>query len=77
MNVEWVELAACRGMDPTIFYPLRGQALDPARAVCARCPVVAECLAESDRTEDRTRGHVFGFRGGMSAGRRIERRRAS
>ena len=77
MDPEWIERAACRDMDPAIFYPVRGQDLGPARAACARCTVVAECLAEADATEDRTSDHVFGFRGGMAPGRRLERRRAT
>ena len=37
---------ACRGVDTNIFFPSRyddnGQA---AKAICARCPVIDECLA--------------------------------
>ena len=40
----WKEKAACRGMDPEIFFVERGGDVRPARAVCAGCPVRAECL---------------------------------
>lgn len=42
----WMAEARCRAVpDPEIFYPERGQSLEPARAVCAGCGVQAECLA--------------------------------
>jgi hypothetical protein len=43
--------AACRGVDPELFFPVaeRGREHDEqvaaAKAVCASCPVRAECLA--------------------------------
>jgi WhiB family redox-sensing transcriptional regulator len=42
----WWQAAACRGMDPELFFPPEG---DPGRAarakrVCATCPVRLECL---------------------------------
>lgn len=54
----WRAWAACAGSDPEMFYPL-----DPedaaqaaaARAVCARCPVRAACLAEAMAVEDPAR----------------------
>jgi WhiB family transcriptional regulator, redox-sensing transcriptional regulator len=46
---SWFDLAACREVDPEIFFPIgtTGAALiqvEQARAVCTRCPVAAECL---------------------------------
>lgn len=46
---DWTERAACRGLDPELFYPIgtAGPALEQvatAKAVCAECPVRAECL---------------------------------
>lgn len=32
-------------MNPAIFYPDRGEDLARARAICAECPVTAECMA--------------------------------
>jgi WhiB family redox-sensing transcriptional regulator len=41
----WRDRAACRGTDPGLFFPERGEPADPARQVCARCPVRQPCLA--------------------------------
>lgn len=44
--MTWWLKAACRGMDPDLFYSERadGASDRAAKAVCARCPVVDECL---------------------------------
>lgn len=46
---DWRDLAACRDEDPELFFPV--SELGPgasqaarAKAVCARCPVRAQCL---------------------------------
>jgi WhiB family redox-sensing transcriptional regulator len=36
--------AACRGADPDLFFPDRGESAEPARQVCAQCPVRQPCL---------------------------------
>ena len=44
--VDWMGDAACRDVDPKIFFvdhPGSGSAAE-ARAVCAGCPVQAQCL---------------------------------
>ncbi len=46
---SWVDLAACREVDPEIFFPISttGAALGQiheAQAICTRCPVAADCL---------------------------------
>ena len=50
---EWRHLAACKGMDPNVFFPTgnsgRGS-LDTARTICASCPVSTQCF-EAGRTE--------------------------
>lgn len=43
----WQTVAACRGMDPAIFFSPDDDASGVARAVCSICPVQAECLAEA------------------------------
>lgn len=51
MDDSWVERGACRepGVDPELFFPV-GQSgpavrqIAAAKAVCARCPVLARCL---------------------------------
>jgi WhiB family transcriptional regulator, redox-sensing transcriptional regulator len=42
--VCWRELAACRGADLDLFFPGRGESAEPARQVCAACPVRQPCL---------------------------------
>jgi len=37
--------ALCKEHPEVNFYPERGESADPAKAVCARCTVQAECLA--------------------------------
>ena len=42
----WHQAAACRGVDPRLFFPEKGdpgRALDTARALCESCPVAAPC----------------------------------
>ena len=41
---RWRELAGCRGVDFDLFFPERGESAEPARRVCARCPVRQPCL---------------------------------
>jgi WhiB family transcriptional regulator, redox-sensing transcriptional regulator len=43
----WVDNANCRGVDPTAFFPPRGdnRIAPVVKSVCGRCEVVAECLA--------------------------------
>ena len=41
---RWRELAACRGADLRLFFPGRGESAEPARRVCAACPVREPCL---------------------------------
>lgn len=67
---EWRERALCAGADPELWFPAaldRGAtdpahpALAPAIAVCHRCPVERDCLADAIATGDR-----WGIRGGMT-----------
>ncbi|MCO1658892.1 WhiB family transcriptional regulator [Pseudonocardia sp. S2-4] len=50
---SWRERAACRGEDPELFFPSAEsgtayrEQVAAAKAVCARCQVVDECLAEA------------------------------
>ena len=72
----WRDRAACRDVhvDPELFYPAAasGTAYDAqvasAKAVCARCPVIAECLAEALRIP-------HGSAGGMTEHERRQLRR--
>lgn len=46
MIATWRKRAACRGIDVEIFYPATDEDDDaePAKAVCAECPVRQTCL---------------------------------
>jgi WhiB family transcriptional regulator, redox-sensing transcriptional regulator len=43
---EWRSEAACRGLNPDLFFSARGDTSDvrKAKAVCAECPVREPCL---------------------------------
>ena len=49
MRRDHVVKAACRGVNPEIFFPGPGKRPDEAKAVCRRCPVKAECLDDALR----------------------------
>jgi WhiB family redox-sensing transcriptional regulator len=60
--MDWRHEAACRNENPDTFFPvseLDTATLAQARAVCARCPVGAEC-------EDDGRNDGFGIRNGKT-----------
>ncbi|WP_033292423.1 WhiB family transcriptional regulator [Amycolatopsis jejuensis] len=45
----WLARAACQDEDPELFFPISAigpgaRQVEKAKAVCARCPVRAECL---------------------------------
>jgi WhiB family redox-sensing transcriptional regulator len=72
LDGDWRRLAACRGMDPDLFFPLRGEAGDLAVATCASCPVRGECSAYA-----LTHGERFGVWGGLSESGRKRLRKAA
>ena len=53
-NQTWRQHAACRGVEPDIFYPASDEEVEVAKAVCAVCPVRQPCLeyALSSRERD-------------------------
>lgn len=79
MGDRWLGRAACRGADPSVFFPHRptGNVTDEERAardedpehnlgveakrVCARCPVLRECL--EDAIERREEHGIWGGAG--------------
>ena len=44
MNLSWRQRAACRGVDPDIFYPVSDEEAEEAKAICAECAVRQPCL---------------------------------
>ena len=67
----WQRWAACRGADPELFFPQRGEPPKPAKKICASCLVRSDCLAYA-MTEPFER---FGIWGGMSERERRKLRR--
>ena len=66
----WRDQAACRGMDPDLFHPHRGEAeaVKRAKAVCAECSVREECLEWALQAAiEYGQGEVAGIVGGTSA----------
>lgn len=64
-DLDWREFAACRDVDPEWFFPLGDRWSDAdrpgrAKAVCAACPVRAECLADA-----LAGGDAWSIRGGL------------
>ena len=60
----WRWFAACKGMDPDIFFAHTGRnGNDHARTICGRCPVRADCLRDLGKYEG-------GFVGGMTSTQR-------
>jgi WhiB family redox-sensing transcriptional regulator len=43
-TLVWRQRAACRGVDPDIFYPVSEEEADEARAICDDCTVREACL---------------------------------
>jgi WhiB family redox-sensing transcriptional regulator len=57
----WRYQAACRGADLGVFFPGRGESAEPARRVCAGCPVREPCLDYALR-----HGITHGIWGGLA-----------
>lgn len=69
-NDDWRHDAACRDEDPELFFPLSefgpgARQAAEAKAVCARCPVRAQCLDYALHT-----GLDFGIFGGATEAER-------
>lgn len=61
LDLSFMDRANCRGVDPGLFFPGRGEPTDAARSVCGACEVVDDCLAYALHTGER-----FGIWGGLS-----------
>ncbi|MGH8992981.1 MAG: WhiB family transcriptional regulator [Acidimicrobiia bacterium] len=70
LREPWRERAACRGLDPELFFPVPGGSAGTAVAVCAGCPVRVECLAYALHAAEK-----FGVWGGQPEARRTVIRR--
>ncbi len=61
---SWRHLAACKGMDPNLFFPTRGgnNTLRAAKAVCASCPVSTQCAEAGKDERTGTWGGISSFK---------------
>ena len=72
---SWRDEAACKGVNPELFFPVRGDTYTTvaAKAVCSQCIVRTECLEYALINHER-----MGIWGGMSERQRRQAwRRAS
>ena len=67
---DWMDDAACKGMDTNIFFPERGESCEEAKAICRRCPVNDDCREYALSMGSRIQG-VWG--GTSDRGRRSDR----
>ena len=74
-TLVWRQRAACRGVDPDIFYPVSDEEAEDAKAICGQCPVRHACLewALTNRESD----GVWGGATERERRRIIRRRRRS
>ena len=61
LSAGWRSRAACRGTDLAVFFPGRGESAEPARQICAQCPVRQPCLEFA-----LSHGIVHGIWGGLA-----------
>ena len=47
----WQRDALCREYDDVTWFPAKGESLEPAKEVCARCPCRQECRAWAIETD--------------------------
>lgn len=75
MSLPWRLHAACRGVDPDIFYPAMEEAAEAAKAICDQCPVRQPCLEFA--LANREREGVWGGATERDRRRMLRRRRRS
>lgn len=61
LDRDWHERAACRGVDPEVFFPVSDADAADAKAICRECVVLDACLVSALRGGER-----FGVWGGTS-----------
>lgn len=74
--VRWQERGKCRGADPELFFPTKGDSGKVKQVIkdyCDKCEVAKECLDYAVRDPDAL---IYGIWGGKtSMGKRKERKR--
>jgi len=73
-DLIWQDQALCAQVDPAIFFLEKGDSAVPAKRVCRKCDVRAECLEYALETDQ-----AHGVWGGMTVRdrRRLQRQRAA
>lgn len=71
-ELTWQDDALCAEVGTEPFFVEKGESPRPAKRVCARCPVRAECLDYALQTDQR-----FGIWGGTSPAERAAMTRTS
>lgn len=71
----WMRDAACRGLDPELFFPEVGQRTTEAVEACSRCPVREQCLEYA--LAHRERAGVWGGLGELQRRKVIRERGAA
>jgi WhiB family redox-sensing transcriptional regulator len=61
----WMALAACDSANPDLFFPIRGESVSLAKAICAGCAVREDCLEYAITYRER-----FRIWGGLSGRQR-------
>jgi WhiB family redox-sensing transcriptional regulator len=73
MEIAWEQIAACRGLDSTLFYPGEGDGTGAAQRICASCPVAEACLEHA--IAHREKDGIWGGTTPIERQRIIRRRR--
>lgn len=73
MDNHWYKQAECKKESPELFFG-KGQTIPKALKICNSCPVLQECRAEGDKTEEPYGHYVYGVRGGETREDRLLRR---
>jgi WhiB family transcriptional regulator, redox-sensing transcriptional regulator len=74
-EIVWRELGACKGLDPTIFYPDDDSDAADAKSVCASCGVRVACLEYA--LQSREKQGVWGGATERERRRMVRQRRRS
>ena len=74
-NLTWRQHAACRGLEPEVFYPVSDEQTEEAKAICRECPVREPCLDYA--LANRERDGVWGGATERERRRMIRQRRKS
>lgn len=68
----WMDDAACKGMTD-LFFPARGESTEPAKQICAACPVLDDCRTYILANDSWNGLQMSGVWGGMSGWERRRR----